>query len=81
MTYHYWAHWHNWRYEARKRVERLCLAIARRMPAELRKWVVVDATNTARRLYPAPDGYAGPDGLEFRHIIDGAIRSTDAAKR
>lgn len=37
-------------------------------------WVVVDATNTARNLYPDPSGYAGPDGLDYRHIHDGALR-------
>jgi hypothetical protein len=70
----YWTHWHNIRYEAHKRVERLCLAIAVRLPPEIRKWVVVDATNEARRLYPDPSGYAGPDGLTYREIYDGAVR-------
>jgi hypothetical protein len=70
----YWIHWHNVRYEVGKRIERLCLAVATRMPGELRKWVVVDATNVARRMYPDPTGYAGPDGLEYRHIHDGAQR-------
>lgn len=70
----YWAHAHNWRYEAHKRVERACLWLAHRMPAELCKWVVVDATNRAREMYPHPTGYAGPDGLGYREIYDGARR-------
>jgi hypothetical protein len=70
----YWTHWPNVRYELHKRVERACLALARRMPGEMRMWVVVDAANTARRMYPDPTGYAGPDGLAFEHIYDGATR-------
>lgn len=70
----YWLHWHNVRYEMGKRVERLCLWLARKMPGQLRMWVVVDATNTARNLYPDPTGYAGPDGLGYREIHDGALR-------
>lgn len=70
----YWTHWHNWRYEASKRIERMWLSIARRLPAGLRMWVVVDATNEARRLYPHPTGYAGPDGLTYKEIHDGALR-------
>jgi hypothetical protein len=50
------------------------LAVVLRMPGWLRMWVVVDATNEARRLYPDPSGYAGPDGLTFSHIYDGALR-------
>lgn len=71
----YWSHWHNVRYEMRRRVERACLWIAHRMPGELRMWVVVDSTNTARQMYPDPTGYAGPDGLDFCHIHDGALRT------
>lgn len=70
----YWAHWHNWRYEFDKRLDRVCLKLAMRMPSRLRMWVVVDATNTARELYPDPSGFAGPDGSEYRHIYDGATR-------
>jgi len=70
----YWMHWHNVRYEAGKRIERLWLLIAMHMPVALRMWVVVDATNTARRLYPHPTGYAGPDGLGYAEIYDGACR-------
>lgn len=73
----YWTHWHNIRYELNKRVERLCLWIAHRMPGQLRVWVVVDSTNTARRLYPHPTGYAGPDGLGYSEIHDGALRRRD----
>lgn len=62
------------RHEMRRRVERVCHWIARHMPALLRTWVVVDATNTARLLYPDPTGYAGPDGLDYTHIYDGARR-------
>jgi hypothetical protein len=75
----YWTHWHNVRYEAGKRVERVCLWLAHRMPGKLRMWVVVDSTNEARKLYPHPTGYAGPDGLEYRHIYDGALREAGAA--
>jgi hypothetical protein len=70
----YWTHWHNVRYEAGKRVERFWLWVAMRLPGSLRMWVVVDATNTARRMYPDPTGYAGPDGLDYSHIYDGARR-------
>jgi len=70
----YWLHLHNWRYEVNKRIERSCLWLAVRMPAELRKWVVVDSTNIARRMYPHPSGYAGPDGLGYKEIYDGAVR-------
>lgn len=38
-------------------------------------WVVVDSTNQARLLYPDPTGYADPDGLEYKHIYDGALKS------
>jgi hypothetical protein len=70
----YWLHIHNIRYEANKRVERFCLWLAMHMPARLRMWVVVDSTNTARRLYPHPSGYAGPDGLGYSELYDGALR-------
>ncbi len=70
----YWTHWHNIRYEIDKRVDRLSLAIAYRLPGRLRMWVVVDSTNEARRLYPHPTGYAGPDGLTYKEIHDGALR-------
>lgn len=69
----YWTHWHNVRYEVDKRIERVCLAVAARMPARLRMWAVVVSTNEARRLYPHPSGYAGPDGLTYREIHDGAL--------
>lgn len=73
----YWMHAHNVRYEAGKRVDRAYLWLAARLPARLRMWVVVDSTNEARRLYPDPTGYAGPDGLEYKHIHDGALRRGD----
>lgn len=72
--YHYYAHWHNWKYEADKRLDRLCLWLVDKMPGRLRMWTVVDSTNVARRMYPHPTGYAGPDGLEFKQIYDGARR-------
>ena len=76
----YWMHWHNVRYEAGKRVDRLYLKLARHMPGKLRMWVVVDAANTAIfDIHPRPDGYAGPDGLTFSEICDGAIRDSTAA--
>ncbi len=70
----YWTRPVHLRYEAHKRVERLCLWIAHRLPGQLRMWVAVDATNVARRLYPHPTGYAGPDGLGYEEIHDGALR-------
>jgi hypothetical protein len=70
----YWLHLHNLRYEAGKRLDSACLWLAGRMPNRLRMWTVVDATNTARRLYPDPTGYAGPDGLGYKEIHDGALR-------
>jgi hypothetical protein len=71
----YWTRPVHLRYEAHKRVERLCLWIAHRLPGQLRMWVVVDSTNVARRLYPDPSGYAGPDGLGYAEIHDGALRA------
>lgn len=63
-----------WRYSLDKRLDRLALWLAVHMPARLRIWVVVDSTNAARRMYPDPSGYAGPDGLGYEHIHDGALR-------
>lgn len=74
MKYHYWAHWHNWKYEVHKRVERFWLWVAHRAPAQLRLWIVVDSTCVARDLYPHSTGYAGPDGLTYKEIHDGALR-------
>ena len=76
----YWTHRHNWRYEAVKRIERAWLWLAMRAPVGLRTWIVVDATNTARRLYPDPTGYAGPDGLTYREIYDGALRERTGSR-
>lgn len=70
----YWTRKHNILYEINKRKERFYLWLATKMSGDLRKWVVVDSTNTARDLYPDEDGYAGPDGLGFQEIYDGAIR-------
>jgi len=56
------------------RRERILLWVAQHLPREVRKWVVVDSTNVARRLYPDPTGYAGPDGLGYEEIHDGAMR-------
>lgn len=74
MTVAYWLCFHNVRYEIYKRVEKMLIGIAKRMPKQLRMWVVVDATNTARQLYPHSTGYAGPDGLGYQEIYDGALR-------
>ncbi len=65
---------YDWKYEIGKRKERFWMALAYRLPAQLRKWVVVHATNEARRLYPHSTGYAGPDGLGYNEIYDGALR-------
>lgn len=70
----YWTRPVHVRYEIGKRIERLCLWIACRLPAQIRLWVVVDSTNVARQLYPDPTGYAGPDGLTYKEIHDGALR-------
>lgn len=75
----YWLHWHNLRYEADKRIDRICLAVASRLPSRLRMWVVVDSTNEARRLYPHATGHAGPDGLGYSEIYDGALRERRAS--
>jgi hypothetical protein len=61
-----------------KRIDNALLWLAARLPGRLRMWVVVDATNTARRLHPDPTGYAGPDGLGYKEIHDGALRGRDA---
>jgi hypothetical protein len=71
----YYSHWHNIRYEFWiKKKERFLMWLAMHMPGQLRMWVVVDSTNKARRLYPHPTGYAGPDGLTYKEIYDGALR-------
>jgi len=78
----YWRHWHNVRYEiVEKRIKtNLCLWIARHLPRQVRLWVVVDSANESIfNVHPRPDGYAGPDGLTFAEIYDGAIRAKRAA--
>lgn len=63
------------RYEADKRLDRIARWAAHRMPGRLRKWVVVSSANEAVfNVHPRPDGYAGPDGLTFDQIYDGALR-------
>jgi hypothetical protein len=64
----------DWRYKLDKRLDKFCLWLAIRMPNRLRMWVVVDSTNTARKMYPHPTGYAGPDGLGYSEIYDGSRR-------
>lgn len=64
----------DWRYRLLRRREKFALWLACRMPGWLRVGVVVDATNTARRLYPDATGYAGPDDLGYPEIHDGALR-------
>lgn len=71
----YWTHWHNIRHEIDKRIDRLYLNLADRMPRRLRVWVVAYSTNEARKLYPSLDGYAGPDGLGYKEIFDGARKA------
>lgn len=61
------------RYKIDKRLEGFYLWLAGRMPARLRMWAVVVSTNEARRLYPDSTGYAGPDGLTYKEIHDGAL--------
>lgn len=76
MAIRYYFHWHNIRYELNKRLDRIYLRIAIKMPSRLRMWVVVDSTNTARRMFPdekVPD-YAGPEGLGYKEIYHGALR-------
>jgi hypothetical protein len=75
--YHYWVHWHNWKYEFSKRLDRFYLYLARHSPARFRMWVVVDCTNEARVLHPHPSGYSGPDGLGYKEIYDGALRGKE----
>lgn len=70
----YWLHWHNIKYEISKRFDQVLLKIATKLPGRLRMWVVVDSANTSIRLHPRVDGYAGPDGLNFNQIYDGAER-------
>jgi hypothetical protein len=71
---------HTIKYEVNKRVDNMLLKIARHMPARLRMWVVVDSANTSIfHIHPREDGYAGPDGLTFREIYDGALRYDDRA--
>lgn len=79
-TFNYWRRRHNLLYEAGKRLDRLCLNVAHRAPARLRLWFVVDSTNAARVLYPDPSGYAGPDGLGYTEIYDGARRTADRSQ-
>ena len=70
----YWLDWYNVKYEINKRLDKLCLSLAMLMPTRLRMWVVVDSTNTARKMFPDPTGYAGPDGLGYTEIYHGALR-------
>lgn len=72
----YWLHWHNIKHEICRRFDMAILKLATKLPGQLRMWVVVDSANTAIfDLYPRADGYAGPDGLTFKEIYDGACRS------
>jgi hypothetical protein len=64
----------DWRYEIDRAKDLACLRLAHRAPGRLRMWFVVAATTTARQLYPHPSGYAGPDGLTYEHLHDGALR-------
>ena len=71
----YWMQPIHLRYEIGKRLDDVFRRLARRLPARLRVWVVVDSANTAIfDLHPRADGYAGPDGLTFSEIYDGAQR-------
>ena len=38
---HYYLHLHNWRYEARKRVEKAQMAVAWKLPRWLVKWAAI----------------------------------------
>lgn len=62
------------RSDVQRRVDDAASAIARRLPRRLRAAVVTDACIVARDLYPDPDGYAGPDGLGYAELWDGANR-------
>lgn len=64
-----------WRHDVSRWLDMRCLAVARALPGRLRRWVVVDSTNEARRLYPHPTKYDGPDGLGYAEIYDGAQRA------
>lgn len=58
-------------------VDKRLLDLARVLPGRLRKWVVVDSTIIARKLFPHPSGnYDGPDGLGYNEIMAGAERDT-----
>jgi hypothetical protein len=82
MPLTYYMHWHNIRYEINKRVERFLLTVAMRMPGKLRMWVVVDSANySIFNLHPRPNGYAGPDGLTFEQIYDGALREKSCTEQ
>lgn len=71
----YWLHWHNIKHEITRRGDMALLSLARVLPGRLRTWVVVDSANVSIfQLHPRPDGYAGPDGLTYSHIYDGALR-------
>lgn len=66
--------WRNIRHDIDRKADRAYLWLAVRLPRRLRMWVVVDSTNSARELHPDPTGYAGPDGLGYKHIYEGALR-------
>ncbi len=53
-------------------LDKRAMIVAGHLPRRLRVWAVVNATNEARQLYPDPMGYAGPDGLSYQEIYDGA---------
>lgn len=41
----YYAHWHNVRYEMGKRVERLQMRVASKLPKWAKKWAFIEVTN------------------------------------
>lgn len=71
----YRLHLHNAVYEITKTADSLLLKLATKLPGRLRMWVVVDSANESIfNIHPRKDGYAGPDGLDYKQIYDGALR-------
>ncbi len=73
----YWLCLFNIKYEIGRQFDFALFRVATKLPGRLRMWVVIDSANESIfKLHPRPDGYAGPDGLDFKQIYDGALRTT-----
>lgn len=64
---------HLLRHDVDRKMEDLWSDIARRLPLGLRRAVIADAVVRATQpTIIGPDAYAGPDGLEYKHLWEAA---------